>query len=86
MRRGCKNPDFYKRKLAKRSKGITLSVKEPLREQYWDALNAIKKHFHITDNGEAVVKGLCYAAQAIAHPVHDRKSARHTTAVGRRRS
>jgi hypothetical protein len=85
VRRGCKDPDFYKRKLAKRSKGITLWVEEPLRDQYWHDLNAIKKHFNVTDNGEAVVKGLRYAAETIAHSVHDRRSARHTTAVGRRK-
>jgi hypothetical protein len=80
VRRGCKDTDFYKRKLAKRSKGVTLWVKEPLRDQYWHALNAIKKHFNITDNGEAVVKGLCYAAKTIP-----RTSARHASAVGRRK-
>jgi hypothetical protein len=83
VRRGCKDPDFYKRKLAKRSKGVTLWVKEPLRDQYWHALDAIKKHFNITDNGEAVVKGLCYAAKTIALP--NRTSARHASAVGRRK-
>jgi hypothetical protein len=85
VRRGCEDPDFYKRKLAKRSKGITLWVKEPLRDQYWHALDAIKKHFNITDNGEAVVKGLCYAAKTIARPVHGRTRARHASAVGRRK-
>jgi len=85
VRRGCKDPDFYKRKLAKRSKGVTLWVKEPLRDQYWHALNAIKKHFSITDNGEAVVKGLCYAAKTIALPLHGRTSARQASAVGRRK-
>jgi hypothetical protein len=83
VRTGCKDPDFYKRKLAKRSKGVTLWVKEPLRDQYWHALDAIKKHFNITDNGEAVVKGLCYAAKTIALP--NRTSARHASAVGRRK-
>jgi hypothetical protein len=85
VRRGCKDPDFYKRKLAKRSKGVTLWVKEPLRDQYWHALNAIKKHFNITDNGEAVVKGLCYAAKTIALPLRVRTRARHASAVGRRK-
>lgn len=50
--RSCKNPDFYGDPLAKRSKGITLWVKEPLHKQYKQALETIKEHFKITDNGE----------------------------------
>ncbi len=84
VRRGCKNPEFYRRKLAKRGKGIKLFVKEPLRDQYWDALNSIKKHFNIADNGEAVVKGLCYAVEAIES--RDGNRIRHTTSVRRRKS
>ncbi|MBZ5658844.1 MAG: hypothetical protein LAO08_00410 [Acidobacteriia bacterium] len=60
--RSCKNTAFYNRKLAKRGKGIKVWVKEPLREKYEHALNAVKKHFNIANNAEAVVKGLCYAA------------------------
>jgi hypothetical protein len=52
-------------KRLKRAKGITFWVKEPLREQYRQALKTIKGHFNITDNGEAVVKGLSYAAKTI---------------------
>lgn len=86
MRRGCKDPDFYKRKLARRGKGFTLWVKEPLREQYKDALNTVKKHFKITDNGEAVVKGLSYAAEAITAGVRAEKSSQRPTTRGRRRT
>jgi hypothetical protein len=64
--RSCVNPGFYVKPLAKRSKGITLWVKEPLHKQYKQALENIKEHFKITDNGEAVVKGLFYAAKIIA--------------------
>lgn len=64
--RGCKDPDFYRKKLAKRGKGFTLWVSEPLHKQYVQALKTIKRHFNITDNGEAVVKGLSYAAETIA--------------------
>lgn len=84
VRRGCKDLEFYKRKLAKRSKGVTLWVKEPLRDQYWHALNAIKKHFNITDNGEAVVKGLCYATGTISAGIRTGNSGQRTTTRGGR--
>lgn len=67
-------------KRLKRSKGITLWVKEPLREQYRQALKTIKGHFNITDNGEAVVKGLSYAAKTInARPRGKSRSQRTNT-------
>jgi hypothetical protein len=52
-------------KPVKPNKAITLRMNRPLREQYNRALDTIKAHFNVTDNGKAVVKGLCYAAKII---------------------
>jgi hypothetical protein len=64
--RSCVNPGPHVNPLANRSKGITLWVTQPLHKQYKQALETVKEHFKITDNGEAVVKGLFYAAKIIA--------------------
>jgi hypothetical protein len=59
-------PKPDKPKPIRRSKGISLWVTQPRHKQYKQALEKIKEHFKIADSGEAVVKGLCYAAETIA--------------------
>ena len=64
--------------------GFTFFVSRPLHKQYQKALKTIREHFKITDNGKAVVKGVCYAAETIAAGIRDRNRSGRSTAKGRR--
>jgi hypothetical protein len=65
--------------------GFTYFVSQPLHKQYEKALKTIKEHFKITDNGKAVVKGVVYAAEAIATVLPAGNRRKRSSTTGRRR-
>lgn len=73
VRKSCDNPGFYGDVMGKHGKALTFWVSQPLYKQYEQALKTIKHHFKTDDNGDAVVKGLCYAAKALATKSKERK-------------
>jgi hypothetical protein len=82
MGRSCGTSEMIKKQLAKRGKGFTYWVSQPLHKQYEQAVATMKKHFNTDNNGEAVVKGLRYAAKIIA--VRSRSgNHRRATATGK---
>ncbi len=73
MRKSCDNPRYYRDIMGKHGKALTFWVSQPLYKQYEQAMKTIKHHFNTDDNGDAVVKGLCYAAKALATKSKERK-------------
>ena len=61
--------DFDGGRLGKYNKNIRFDywVSKSVHGQYEQAVKTIKKHFEITKDKEAVVKGVCYAADIIAN-------------------
>jgi hypothetical protein len=78
--------DFYDEELRKHGKNIQFSywVSQTVHKQYEHALKTIKKHFHVTKDKEAVLKGVLYAAETIAAGIRDRNRSGRSTAKGRR--
>jgi hypothetical protein len=73
VRKSCDNPRFYGDVMRKHGKAFTFWVSQPLHRQYEQAMKTIKHHFNTDDSGDAVVKGLCYAAKALATQSKERK-------------
>jgi hypothetical protein len=75
---------LYEDELGKHSKNIQFNclVSQKVHKQYEQALKTIKMHFKITKDKEAVVKGVCYAAETISARSRVGKRQR-TTRAGR---
>lgn len=75
--------EFYEQELRKHGKNIQFNywVSQTVHKQYERSLKTIKKHFKIANDKEAVLRGVCYAAETIGARGRAGNRKRRTTAT-----
>lgn len=75
--------EFYEQELRKHGKNIQFNywVSQTVHSQYERSLKTIKKHFKIANDKEAVLRGVCYAAETIGARGRAGNRKRRTTAT-----